>query len=447
MNSLRQNREIALQICNTLKKAGHEVFFVGGAVRDSLLGRKPKEYDIVTSATPQETSQLFAKVVPLGIKFGIVVVVEDGFPFEIATFREEGQYRDGRHPDAIRFSSASSDVLRRDFTINGLLQEPNGGEIIDFIGGVTDLHQGIIRTIGKPHIRFGEDFLRMLRAVRFAGELGFAIEEETMAAIKAHCQEIKRISKERIKSEITKILTSDGARRSFELLAETGLLAEIIPEMVSLKGCPQPPEYHPEGDVWEHTLRVLEEIDKTENPPPALSWAGLLHDIGKPRTFSLSEGKIHFYGHDYEGARMAEAIASRFCFSSADKKLITALIEKHMWFINADKMNGGKFKRFIAEKNFPLLLELHRWDALASSNDLKSYYHCQNALKEMSNGAAEPLKLVNGNDLLCIGIPAGPLLGKILMAIEEAQLEGRIKSREEALSWAKQISQESIPKS
>jgi len=460
--------EAARDICARLQKAGHRAYFVGGAVRDQLLGITPHEYDIVTSAPPEETMRLFENIIPIGIEFGIVVVVENGLHFQIATFRVEGGYEDGRHPRYIRFASAEEakeDVFRRDFTINGLLQDPQSGAILDYIGGRKDIANGIIRTIGDPEKRFSEDFLRMLRAVRFAANLRFSIEEKTLAAIKANSIQISKISAERVCEELTKILLGGAARHGFEILFQTGLLAAILPELLALRGCPQVPHYHPEGDVWEHTLLVLEALDKSDKASPALAWAALLHDIGKPSTFSHCSGNpnkdngdesngdsqvngnsedkgtndIHFYGHHLAGVRIAENIAQRLHFSAALRELVKELIGEHMRFVDVMKMREGRLKRFLRGKNFALHLELHRWDCLASHGNLTSYDYCQEKLHKLAQEDLHPPKLINGRDLLELGFLPGPELGTTLAHIEEAQLEGIITTRAAALALAQQI--------
>ena len=430
----KASRDRAASIVRRLRDAGYEAYFVGGCVRDILRGVEPGDYDIVTSARPDEVRSLFPHTVPVGIIFGVVIVVEEGHSYEVATFRAESGYEDGRRPSHIEFTSAYGDVCRRDFTINALLMDPMTGDIIDYVGGRKDIEDRVIRTIGNPDERYAEDHLRMLRAVRFSANLGYVIEPDTLLAIKRHAFEIKRISAERIHEELTKLLTGGGARRGMEMMEETGLLAEILPEVDCLRGIEQPPAFHPEGDVWEHTLRMLDllpagggvEIDAR------LSWGILLHDVGKTRTGSIDDSGIHFYGHVREGEIIAEALMRRLRFSRADMETILALIHYHMFFMNVADMRPNRLKRFLRMPDFRLHLELHRLDCLASHGFLDNHEFCKSKLMEVGDDELHPPRLLTGDDLVAMGFSPSPLFGEILDVVEDAQLDGKISTSDEA---------------
>ena len=430
----KASRDRAISIVHRLRDAGHEAYFVGGCVRDILRGVEPGDYDIVTSARPEEVCSLFSHTAPVGISFGVVLVVEEGHSYEVATFRAESGYEDGRRPSHVEFTSAYGDVCRRDFTINALLMDPMTGNIIDYVGGKKDIEDRVIRTIGNPDERFAEDHLRMLRAVRFSANLGYAIDPDTSSAIKRHAFEIKRISAERIRDELAKLLTRGGARRGMEMMVETGLLAEILPEVDCLRGIEQPPAFHPEGDVWEHTLRMLDLLPAGEGVEndSRLAWGILLHDVGKARTCSVDDSGIHFYGHVREGERIAEALMRRLRFSRADMETILALIHYHMLFMNVTDMRPNRLKRFLRMPDFQLHLELHRLDCLASHGFLDNHEFCRSKLTEVGDDELRPPRLLTGDDLVAMGFPPSPLFGEILDAVEDAQLDGKIATSDEA---------------
>ncbi|MEN6465209.1 MAG: HD domain-containing protein [Syntrophaceae bacterium] len=426
-----------------LRDANFEAYFVGGSVRDLVRGVEPREFDIVTSAKPGEVRSLFARTVPVGESFGVILVIEDGGRYEVATFRTEENYEDGRRPSSVEFpAGAEEDVKRRDFTINGLLMDPLSGEIRDFVGGRADIEKRIVRTIGDPEERFAEDHLRMLRAVRFASSLGFAIERRTFEAIKKGAPAITRISSERVRDELTKVLTGCDARRGMELLASTGLLSFLLPEVEALRGLEQPPAFHPEGDVWEHTLRMLHILsaERGRRPDgrtdgqadPRLAWAILLHDVGKSETQSVDERGIHFYRHAGKGRSIAAQIMQRLRFSNNDIETVTSLINHHMQFINVMDKRPARLKKFLRMPHFDLHLELHRLDSLASNGGLEAYHFCRRKLAEMGEEELAPHPLLTGDDLIRMGFRPGPLFSRILAAVEEAQMEGGLKSPGEA---------------
>ena len=432
--NIKASRETAISIVRRLQKSGHEAYFVGGCVRDLLRGAEPGDYDIVTSAKPDEVYPLFPRTVPVGMRFGVVIVVEEGHNYEVATFRSEEDYGDGRRPSHVEFTTAEDDSRRRDFTVNALLMDPLAGSIIDYVGGKEDIERRLIRTIGSAQERFAEDHLRMLRAVRFAANLGYEIDIETLDAIKLNAPAIHRISAERIRDELTKLLTRGGARRGMEILAETGLLAEILPEVYALRGVEQPPQYHPEGDVWEHTLRMLDLLPswKGQENDDRLAWAVLMHDVGKALTRSENETGIHFYGHVREGEKIAEKLMRRLKFSRRDMETILALIHCHMLFIHVQEMRPNRLKRFLRMPDFDLHLELHRLDCLGSHAFLDNYEFCKSKLMEVRADELHPPRLLNGDDLITMGFSPGPLFNEILRAVEDAQLDGEISTSEEA---------------
>lgn len=427
----------AREIVGRLRREGFEAFFVGGCVRDHLRGVKPGDYDIVTSALPDQVVSLFKRTVAIGAKFGVIMVLMNGRPYEVATFRSDDVYEDGRRPSRVHFSTAREDVLRRDFTVNGLLMDPVTGEIIDYAGGRADIEQKIIRTIGNPAVRFGEDYLRMLRAVRFAANLSYSIDPETKKAIAGRAGSIRGISAERISEETRKILTRGGARRGFELLSETGLLEQILPEVERMRGVEQPPRFHPEGDVWEHTMMMLHILSSETAPdtPPALAWGVLLHDAGKPLSRTEDEGGIHFYGHTKLGEHIAKDVAGRLRFSRREREQVIALVHHHMDFMNVKKMRPSRLKRFLRMPDFDLHLQLHRLDCLASHGMLNYYDFCKERLSELEHNALHPPRLLSGDDLIEMGLAPGRRLGDILSILEEEQLENRIQSKEEALAF------------
>jgi tRNA nucleotidyltransferase/poly(A) polymerase len=427
--------DTALQIAERLTRCSHQAWLVGGCVRDMLLGREPQDYDISTDATPQQLLELFPRADLVGAQFGVVLV--DGV--EVATFRSDLEYRDGRHPEGVRFESdPRQDVLRRDFTINALLLSahcwPDLSRVVDHVGGLSDLQSGIIRAIGEPERRFAEDHLRMLRAVRFAARFGFAIEPGTLAAIQNLHASIMGIAPERVRDELIRILTEGGARRGFELLNETGLLVDILPEIAALQGVAQPPEFHPEGDVWIHTLLMLQGLDESAaRPTPALAMGVLLHDVGKPGTFRVAE-RIRFDGHVELGEKLAQNILDRLRFSNGDRDQILALIGNHMRFGDVHRMRESTRKRFIRLPAFEEHLELHRLDCLSSFGDLRNYTLMKEQYERLEPQQLRPVPLMTGHDLIAAGYRPGPAFSKMLEAVEDAQLESRISSKEEALA-------------
>lgn len=430
-DSKRLNAEAIVQ---RLKASGHEAYFVGGCVRDFLRGVTPGDYDIVTSAPPEEICRIFPRAMTIGAKFGVVAVIMDGHPYEVATFRSDELYEDGRHPSRVRFTSAREDVQRRDFTINGLLMNPETREVIDYVNGQADIEKKTIRTIGDPDRRFQEDFLRMLRAVRFAANLDFSLDKETQNAIRRNASRIRQVSAERIQEELNKILTRGGARRGFELLEATGVLQVILPEVAATVGVEQPPRFHPEGDVWQHILRMLELLptDGETSSNICLAWGALLHDIGKAITRSEDERGIHFYGHVQKGEALADAILQRLRFSRAHRETVLNLIRQHMVFMNVQDMRPGRLKRFLRMPDFHLHLELHRLDCLASHGMLDHYEFCRRQLEQLGEEDLHPVRLLSGHDLKAMGFAPGKLLGEILQELETQQLEGKIKTAREA---------------
>ncbi|HOK06951.1 MAG TPA: CCA tRNA nucleotidyltransferase [Syntrophales bacterium] len=424
----------AVRIVETLRRSGHEAYLVGGCVRDLVMGSVPDDYDIVTSARPQEVMDLFERTVPVGAAFGVVLVVAGAKGYQVATYRSDGPYADGRHPVGITYGGVHEDVRRRDFTINGLLMDPGTGRVIDLVGGLGDIRNRRVKTIGDPRLRFAEDRLRMLRAVRFAATLDFFLDPEAVAAIREEAPLIRGISAERIREELTKILTRRGLRRGMELMMETGLLEEILPEVAALSGVGQPPDYHPEGDVWEHTLRMLDLMPQHAGPAweATLAWAVLLHDVGKAVTLHRDERGVHFYGHDRIGARMAQEIMGRLRFSNAETEAVLDLIANHMRFIHVREMKTTTLKRFLRMPRFDLHLKLHLLDCLGSHGNLENYEYCLSMLREMPPETLSPPRLLTGMDLQDMGFLPGPLFKEILGAVEEAQLEGRVSTAEEA---------------
>jgi poly(A) polymerase len=440
-------RELANSICDTLIREGHQAFLVGGCVRDLLLGREPADYDIATDATPDRVISLFPDAVAVGAQFGVIIVPRDGHHVEVATFRSDIGSADGRHPERVVFtSSPEQDVQRRDFTINGLLMRHDTGRVLDFVAGQTDLRAGIIRAIGEPERRFGEDKLRMLRGARFSARFGFRIEAETFAAIRLHAHEIGQVSAERIREELTKLLTEGAARRGLELLDESGLLKHILPEVAAMQGVEQPPQYHPEGDVWTHTLLMLGGLPAGSSA--TLAWGVLLHDVGKPPTFrpiSETGDRIRFNGHVDVGVRMAEVICERLRFSNQDSDQILALIANHMRFKDVSRMRASTLKRFIRLPRFDEHLALHRLDCLSSHRHLDAYDFVRCTLEQTPAEEIRPAKLLTGNDLQNLGYQPGPLFSKILRSLEDAQLEGLVRSREEAIAFVAQHYGETMP--
>ncbi len=432
--------QTAIEIVKTLHARGHEAYFAGGCVRDRLLGVEPKDFDIATSAGPDEVQEIFPKTVPVGVQFGVVMVVEGETPFEVATFRSEGNYKDGRHPGTIKFSTLEEDAKRRDFTVNGLYFDLKTQQVIDLVQGQRDLKAKVIRTIGDPDHRFAEDHLRMMRAIRFACQLGFEIETKTFDSVIKHSDLINKISPERIRDEFSKTLTSAEPTRGIRLLDEAKLLIHFLPEIEKMKGVEQPSEYHPEGDVFVHTLMLL---DGLKNASIELAMGCLLHDVAKPDTFVRAVDRIRFHGHDCLGAEMAQGICKRMAFSNAQTDLICALVAEHLRFKDAFQMRLSTLKRFLSLDRFDLHLELHRLDCLASHKNLQAHEFCSKKWEEFKRLPPPPLKLVTGKDLIALGLKPGPQFSEIIRAVEDAILEGNIKTRHEALEFVKtQLSKE-----
>jgi len=430
-------KDHAISVIRTLRDAGFPAYLVGGCVRDLILGRKPADYDVATRATPQEVMELFPETYAVGAQFGVVLVPtpDRAGTVEVATFRSDAGYSDGRHPDSVRYSrDAREDVERRDFTINGLLLDPLSDEVLDFVGGRQDIEARIVRTIGDPERRFTEDKLRLLRAVRFAARFEYEMETTAFAAIRNLAPQIHQVSRERVADELNKMLTEGRARRAFELLDATALLPEVLPEIAAMKGVAQPPQYHPEGDVWQHTLLLLENLPQPCSHTQA--WGALLHDVGKPPTFRIAPDRIRFDGHVEVGVRMAEEICRRLRFSNADSGQILALIQQHMRFGDLQRMKESTLKKFLRQPKIEEHIEQHRLDCLASHGDLTLYDFAREKLAESPPEVMRPIPLLTGGDLIERGYPPGPRFKEILAAVEDAQLEGRLESRDQALTWA-----------
>jgi poly(A) polymerase len=454
-------KQHAANIVRTLRARGHQAYFAGGCVRDLLLGREPADYDVSTDATPQQVMQVFPQTFAVGEQFGVVLVPEPsgatGVPstgsgqalarqgergkgaIEVATFRSDMGYSDGRHPDQVRFTKdPREDVERRDFTINGMMLDPlvfdkTTNEILDFVGGREDLKAGIVRAIGDPERRFAEDKLRMLRAVRFAARFDYKIDPATMAAIQKLAPKIHQVSSERVREELTKMLTEGRARRAFELLDSTGLLPEVLPEISAMKGVEQPPQYHPEGDVFVHTLLLLEKLPA--GCSKTLAWGALLHDVGKPPTFRVAPDRIRFDSHVEVGVKMAAEICRRLRFSNDETDQILALIDNHMRFADVQRMKQSTLKKFLRLPAFDEHLELHRIDCLSSHGQLYSYEYSREQLHSLPPEAIRPTPLITGQDLIEAGYEPGPSFKEILTAVEDAQLEGRLTSHDTAMQY------------
>jgi len=428
-------REAATEIVRRLRDKGFQAYLVGGCVRDLVMGREPKDYDVVTDATPDEVLKLFPESITVGAQFGVVMIPRETANVEVATFRSDGRYADGRHPTEVRYAkTALEDVRRRDFTINGLLYDPLKDEVLDFVGGQADIRAGRIRTIGDPLERFSEDRLRMLRAVRFAARFSFLLDPPVHHAIQRLAPEIRAVSAERVRDEILRILTEGQARRGVELLDETELLREVLPEVQALKGVPQPPEFHPEGDVWTHTLLMLGAM---RSPTATLALGVLLHDIGKPPTFSVSD-RIRFDDHVEVGASMAVAVCQRLRLPTRDTERVRQLVRHHLRFKDFPRMRRSSQLRFLQMDGFAEHLELHRLDCLASHGDLSNYELARQMLALIPAQEIKPPPLLRGDDLIREGYRPSPLFKKILRAVEDAQLEGTVRTRDEALCLVRQ---------
>jgi putative nucleotidyltransferase with HDIG domain len=471
--------EAALKIVETLRARGYEAYLAGGCVRDLLLGREPADYDVATSATPEAVLEMFPQTFAVGAHFGVVLVAPDaeeaGFVTEVATFRSDLSYSDGRHPDGVRYTrTAEEDVQRRDFTINGLLLDPlraipdkdereshpsrknkdaarvghpslseRVGDptllraaVLDYVGGLADLDAGVVRAIGRAEKRFEEDHLRMLRGVRFAARFGFELEAETKRAIRGLASKIHAVSHERVRDELTKMLTEGHARRAFELLDETGLLNEVLPEVARMKGVEQPAQFHPEGDVWVHTLLLLDQLEP--GCSETLAWGALLHDVGKPPTFRRAPDRIRFDGHVEIGVAMGAEICRRFRFSNEETKQILALIENHMRFMDAQRMKESTLKRFFRLPRFEEHLALNRMDCMAASGNLENWEFVRERHSSMPQEAVRPTPLITGRELIAAGYPPGARFKEMLRAAEDAQLEGAVTTTEEALKLVRE---------
>jgi len=412
-----------------LRGEGFQAFLVGGCVRDVVMGLTPKDYDISTDATPEQVAQLFPESIGVGAQFGVVLVPRSEGNVEVATFRSDGRYTDGRHPSEVRYSKTpQQDVLRRDFTINGLLYDPVKEQVLDYVGGQADIHARRVRAIGNAHERFSEDRLRMLRAVRFAARLGFTLDAGAAEAIRKQAAEIGQVSAERVRDEILKILTEGHPRQGFELLDSTRLLEEVLPEIKRMQGVAQPPEFHPEGDVWVHTMMMLEGL---RSPTPTLALGVLLHDVGKPPTFSVRE-RIRFDNHVEVGAKMAEQILGRLRVPTRDTDQVVALVRHHLRFMDFPRMRRSTQLRFLRLPGFAEHLELHRLDCLASHGDLSTYEMAKRLLEETPPEKVRPAPLLRGEDLIAKGYRPGPIFKEILQAVEDAQLEGSIHTSAQA---------------
>lgn len=431
-----ESLKLALSLIRQLRNRTHKAYLVGGCVRDRLLGIEPKDFDISTDASPAQIAAYFPGAVLVGAHFGVVLVKEGEAQVEVATFRSEGEYTDARRPDEVHFESDPElDAQRRDFTINGLMEDPLTGEIIDVVGGRADLASQTIRAIGDPARRFREDHLRMLRAVRFAARLNFTIEPQTRSAIQTLADKVKTVSAERVRDELLRIFSEGCGRRGLELLDELGLLARLLPEVKAFQGVEQPPEYHPEGDVWTHVLLMFEKMGKATG---SLAMGVLLHDIGKPPTFRRAE-RIRFDGHAEVGAAMAHDLLARLRFSNEETEHITALVANHMKFKDVQKMRTSTLKRFLRMDRFEEHLALHCLDCLSSNGKTESYEYVKEKLLELGQETLHPPRLLSGQDLIAAGFSPGPAFRSALEAIETAQLEGEIQTREEALQIAKRI--------
>ena len=439
-------KQHAAEIVRILRERGHRAYFAGGCVRDLLLNREPADYDVATDATPRQVMQIFPQTFAVGEQFGVVLVPEpkpvtddDALrsTVEVATFRSDVGYSDGRHPDEVRFTSdPREDVLRRDFTINGMMLDPATNEILDFVGGRDDLTAGIVRAIGDPNRRFAEDKLRMLRAVRFAARFDYRIDSATMEAIQTLASQIHQVSCERVREELTKMLTEGCAQRAFQLLDATGLLREVLPEIAAMKGVAQPPQYHPEGDVWVHTLGLLGQLET--GCPATLAWGALLHDVGKPPTFRPAPDRIRFDGHVEVGVAIGAEILRRFRFSNEDTRQILALVENHMRFADAGRMKASTLKRFFRLDRFDEHLALHRMDCLAGGGNLDHWEFVRERWQTMPEEAVRPKPLITGRELIAAGYKPGAAFKQMLRAVEDAQLEGIIATEEDALRLVKE---------
>ena len=434
---MERNKAAAIDIIGKLQEKGHIAYLAGGCVRDMLRGETPKDYDIATSALPEEITSIFTKTREVGVHFGVVIVIVNNQAFDVATFRNDGSYKDGRHPEAVTFSTPQDDTARRDFTVNGIFFDPISEKYIDFVEGKSDIDKKVIRAIGEPNLRFQEDHLRLLRAIRFAARFDYEIEAETWNSIKSNASGISKISKERIRDELTKILLNENRVLGFDLLVESGLMEHIIPEILQLKGCEQPPQFHPEGDVFVHTRLMLSLLK--DAPSIELVLSVLLHDIGKPATYSFDEeaDRIRINGHDKMGAEMSELILRDLKFSNSIIEDVVQMVANHMTFKDVQKMRQSKLKRFMSRSTFNDEIELHRVDCLGSWGGLDNYDFLNKKVVEFANEPIIPQPLLTGKDLIELGWSPGPDLGQTLNSVQDMQLEGKLNSKDEALDWVK----------
>lgn len=428
-------RDTATEMVRRLQAAGFAAYWVGGCVRDYLLEREPQDYDIATSAVPEQIEALFKRTIPVGRKFGVIIVLEDGHEFQVATFRAEADYQDGRHPERVTFSDAKADASRRDFTVNGLFYDPVGNVLHDWAGGEADLKAKRLRTIGVAEERFAEDHLRLLRAVRFAAQLDFQIEEKTFAALKANAPKIHTVSAERIREELLKLFRPPHAARGLDLLRDSGLLEQILPEIAAMMQCEQTPDYHPEGNVYNHIRLML-----TKLPPDAaasLPWTVLMHDVAKPVTAARNPqtGSINFYGHEKVGADMTEAILQRLKFPRKQTEEIAAVVLHHMQFKDVKGMRKSTLRRMLMRETFPLEMELHRLDCLGSHGMLDHYEFMIEQARELEKQPEIRPPLLTGDDLKAMGVKPGPRMGELLAEIREKQLQDELKTGDEAREW------------
>ncbi|MCK6556782.1 CCA tRNA nucleotidyltransferase [Candidatus Binatia bacterium] len=433
------HREVAARaVAARLGAAGFTAYLAGGCVRDRLLGREPKDFDVATDANTTAVQELFPRTVPVGVQFGVVLVLYEGEPIEVVTFRADAPYADGRHPTGVRSGTPLEDAQRRDFTVNGMFLDPATDTVIDYVGGQADLAARVIRAIGDPLARFAEDRLRLMRAVRFAAHLDFVIAPTTFAAMQDLAPSVTDMAWERIGDEIVRMLTQGPrgtARRAFELLDSSGLLRAVLPEVAAMQGVAQSPDFHPEGDVWEHTLRVLAQLDGHSE---ALALAALLHDVAKPCTLGHKGSRITFYGHCEQGADMAADVCQRLRRSRETRERVDYLVRHHLRLTSAPEMRLSTLKRFLAEDGIDELLELARLDSLAASGDLTHYEFCMRRRAELAAQAQlRPPPLLRGRDLLALGLRPGPRVGQLLAAVADAQLDGTLRTRDEALAWVR----------
>lgn len=426
----------ALSLAKRLAEAGFQAFWVGGCVRDAWLGQAPSDYDIATDATPDEIEQLFRKTIPVGKQFGVVMVLEAGHEYQVATFRAEADYTDGRRPGSVRFTDAREDAMRRDFTINGLFYNPLADVQYDWVGGQADLDARRIRTIGDPAERFGEDRLRLLRAVRFAAQLGFEIDPATFAAVQQHAAAIREVSAERIRDELLKLFRPPHAARGLDLLHESRLLPEVLPELASTIGCEQPPKYHPEGDVFTHIRLMLSHLPGDAGT--TLIWSVLMHDIAKPATQSRDEGRIRFLGHEKVGAVMTLEIMNRLRFPKANSAVVKTCVRHHMQLKDAQRMRPATLRKLFLRPTFPVELALHRLDSLASTGKLDNFVFLEAKFVEFQNQPELQKPLLDGADLIALGQAPGAKLGRLLSEIRNRQLADELTTREQALAWARE---------